>query len=96
MKTIFRSAKAVTEKTLAPVTARPLLSYSLQLVLAVALYAAGIAVVATASGESRIAVVLFAVYFLPAVLRAWLQVYWRLRDGVKRLAAPRRRTGKAL
>lgn len=96
MKTIFRSVKAVTEKTLAPVTARPLLSCSLQLVMAVALYAAGIAAVVAISGENRIPVVLFAVYFLPAVLRTWLQMYWRLRPGVKAWAAPRRRTGKAL
>jgi hypothetical protein len=32
-----------------------------------------------ATPEARIPVILFAVYFLPAVLRAWLQLYWQLR-----------------
>ena len=39
---------------------------------------------------------LYAVYFLPAVLRSWLQFYWRLRDDVKSLGGHRGKTNKAL
>ena len=33
--------------------------------------------------QARIPVILFAVYFMPAVLRAWLQLYWQLRGDVR-------------
>lgn len=88
MKTIFRSANPTAEKGL------PLLG--LQLIVTLALYAAGFWAVLAVSGGARLPVILFAVYFLPAVLRAWLQVYWRLRDDLKSLGGPRQRTNKAL
>ncbi|QJX02266.1 hypothetical protein HML84_10445 [Alcanivorax sp. IO_7] len=94
MKAIFRSAEQVVEKALAPV-APTLLARTLQLMLAVALYAGGIAALVAVSGDSRIPVLLFAVYFLPAVLRAWLQVYWRVRDEVRGWRRRHGRTGKA-
>lgn len=96
MKTIFRSAKTVAEQVLAPVAARPLLSRSLQLLFAVTLYAAGVWAVDVVAGDSRAVVIVFAVYFLPAVLRAWVQFYWCLRDELKALMRPRNKTGKAL
>lgn len=96
MKAIIRSAEQVIEKALAPVAAHPLLSRTLQLVLAVALYAGGIAALVAVSGEARIPVLLFAVFFLPAVLRAWLQVYWQLRDEVRGWRRRHGRTGKAM
>lgn len=79
MNTIFRSAGQVSEKALSPLKAQPLLYRALQLVFALAAYAAGIYLVNMATPEARIPVILFAVYFLPAVLRAWLQMYWQLR-----------------
>lgn len=79
MDTIFRSAGQVSEKALAPLTSRPLLYRALQLVFALAAYSAGVYLVDLATPEARIPVVLFAVYFLPAVLRAWVQLYWQLR-----------------
>ena len=80
----------------APVAAHPLLARSLQLVLTLALYAGGAYAVALVSGDARIPLVLYAVYFLPAVLRSWLQFYWRLRDDVKSLGGHRGKTNKAL
>ena len=79
MNTIFRSAGQVSEKALSPLKAQPLLYRVLQLVFALAAYAAGIYLVNLATPEARIPVILFAVYSLPAVLRAWLQLYWQLR-----------------
>lgn len=96
MKTIFRSVKTVTSQVLEPVMKRQLLASSLQLVLTVALYAAGLWAVRAVSGDSRVGVILFAVYFLPAVLRAWLLVYWGLRDTMKGVAGPRDQARKAL
>ena len=95
MKAIFRSAEQVVEKALAPVAAHPLLARTLQLMLAVALYAGGIAALVAVSGDSRIPVLLFAVYFLPAVLRAWLRVYWQVRDEVRGWRRRHGRTDKA-
>lgn len=75
MKTIFRSVR--------PIAGKGLPGLALQLVITVALYALGLWAVLAVSGEARWPAILFAVYFLPAVLRAWLQVYWRLRDDLK-------------
>ena len=80
----------------APVAAHPLLARTLQLVLTLALYAGGAYAVSLVSGDARIPLVLYAVYFLPAVLRSWLQFYWRLRDDVKSLGGHRGKTNKAL
>lgn len=96
MKTIFRCVREIAEKSLAPMTARPLLARGLQLLLAAVLYGAGVWAVVTVSGAARIPVILFAVYFLPAVLRAWLQFYWRLRDDLKSLGGSRQKANKAL
>jgi len=96
MNTIFRSANKVISKAWAPVASHPLLARSLQLMLTLALYAGGAYAVALVSGEARIPLVLYAVYFLPAALRAWLQFYWRLRDDVKALGGQRSKTNKAL
>ncbi len=96
MSTIFRSTKDTFGKLWAPVASHPLLARSLQLVLTLALYAGGAYAVALVSGEARIPLVLYAVYFLPAALRAWLQFYWRLRDDVKALGGQRSKTNKAL
>ncbi len=96
MSTIFRSTKDTFGKIWSPVASHPLWARSLQLVLALALYAGGAYAVALVSGEARIPLVLYAVYFLPAALRAWLQFYWRLRDDVKALGGQRSKTNKAL
>ena len=92
MNTIFRSAGQVSEKALSPLKAQPLLYRALQLVFALAAYAAGIYLVNMATPEARIPVILFAVYFLPAVLRAWLQLYWQLRGDSRAQDANTRHT----
>ena len=92
MNTIFRSAGQVSEKALSPLKAQPLLYRALQLVFALAAYAAGIYLVNMATPEARIPVILFAVYFMPAVLRAWLQLYWQLRGDSRAQDANTRHT----
>ena len=92
MNTIFRSAGQVSEKALSPLKAQPLLYRVLQLVFALAAYAAGIYLVDLATPEARIPVILFAVYFMPAVLRAWLQLYWQLRGDSRAQDANTRHT----
>ncbi|WP_111658093.1 hypothetical protein [Isoalcanivorax indicus] len=61
----------------------PLLSRTLGLMLALVAYAAGLLAVDAATGDARMPIVLFAVFFLPAVLRAWLLVYWQVRDDLR-------------
>lgn len=80
MNTIIRSVGQVTEKAF---MAQPVVFRALQLMFALAAYAAGIYLVDLATTDARIPVILFAVYFLPAVLRAWLQLYWQLRGDVR-------------
>lgn len=83
MNTIIRSVGQVTDKALMPLKAQPVLYRVLQLVFALAAYAAGVYLVDLATPQARIPVILFAVYFMPAVLRAWLQLYWQLRGDVR-------------
>ena len=83
MSTFMQSVGQVSEKALKPLKAQPLLYRALQLVFALAAYAAGVYLVDLATPEARIPVILFAVYFMPAVLRAWLQFYWQLRGDAR-------------
>ncbi|KGD65114.1 hypothetical protein Y5S_01548 [Alcanivorax nanhaiticus] len=89
MNAIIRSVAQVTDKALMPLKAQPALYRALQLVFVLAAYAAGVYLVDLATPEARIPVILFAVYFMPAVLRAWLQLYWQLRGDV-RASKPKR------
>ena len=61
----------------------PLLGRTLVLMVALVAYAAGLLAVDAATGDARMPIVLFAVFFLPAVLRAWLLVYWQVRDDLR-------------
>ncbi|EKF75384.1 hypothetical protein A11A3_03469 [Alcanivorax hongdengensis A-11-3] len=61
------------------------------MLFAVAAYAAGIYLVDVATPEARLPVVLFAVYFLPAVLRSWLQFYWQLRRDSRGMLTDRKK-----
>ncbi|MCH8542649.1 MAG: hypothetical protein LAT61_03660 [Alcanivorax sp.] len=61
----------------------PLLGRTLVLMFALVAYAAGLLAVDVATGDARMPVVLLAVFFLPAVLRAWLLVYWQVRDDLR-------------
>lgn len=61
----------------------PLLGRTLVLMVALVAYAAGLLAVDVATGDARMPIVLFAVFFLPAVLRAWLLVYWQVRDDLR-------------
>lgn len=89
MKTTFDQVKQVP----AEMARRwPLLTRSLALVLGLMAYLAGIMTVDALSGEARLPVIFFVVFFLPAILRAWLMVYWQLRREVRGL---RRRHGRA-
>lgn len=67
----------------------PLVYRSLVLLVALGAYFGGLLGVDALSGDARLPVVLFGVFFLPAVLRAWLMVYWLVRKD------PRAETGAA-
>lgn len=85
----------VTEKYLAavaPLKRYPLVYRSLGLLLALVMYLAGLVLVDALSGDARLPLALTAVYFLPAVLRAWLLFYWAARDEVRALRARRGET----
>ena len=83
MKTMFDRAKTTTAAAMAPLKRHPVLYRSLGLLLAVALFVSGLLLVDVLTGDLRMPVVLTGVYFLPAVLRAWLLFYWAVRDEVR-------------
>ncbi|MBZ2189368.1 hypothetical protein K8B33_09685 [Alcanivorax sp. JB21] len=71
----------------------PLLGRTLVLMVALVAYAAGLLAVDVATGDARMPVVLLAVFFLPAVLRAWLLVYWQVRDDLRGRFSNRHHSG---
>ncbi|MCC1497049.1 hypothetical protein [Alcanivorax sp. 1008] len=76
----------------APLKKYPLAYRGIGLVVALIAYSAGVLLVDSLTHIGFL-VVLVALYFLPAVLRAWLLFYWQLRE---ELSAWRgRRSGKA-
>ena len=92
MKTLFDRVTATGAAAVAPLKKYPLLYRSVGLALSLLLYLAGVLLVDALTSIGFL-VVLTAIYFLPALLRAWLLFYWQLRDEV---AAWRgRRSGKA-
>ena len=81
MKTLFDRIRGVRDLAHARY---PLLCRGAELALVLVLYAAGVLLVERLSSAS-FPVVLVALYFLPVVLRAWLQFYWKLRDELELL-----------
>jgi len=75
----------------APLEKHPLVYRAVGLLVVLTLYSAGVLLIDSVTHIGFL-VVLVALYFLPAVLRAWLLFYWQLRDDVK---AWRKSTGKA-
>lgn len=57
----------------------PLVTRALALMLVLVAYSGGLLAVEALSGGNRLPVLLVAVFFLPAVLRSWLQLYWQVR-----------------
>jgi hypothetical protein len=49
------------------------------------LYSAGVLAADAVSGEAIFPVAIVAVYFLPAVLRAWMLFYWEVRKDVREI-----------
>lgn len=92
MKTNWASVSEKYLEAVAPLKRYPLVYRGLGLVLALALYLAGLVLVDAVSGDARLPLALTAVYFLPAVLRAWLLFYWAARDEVLALKARRGQT----
>ena len=76
MNTVLRVGQQMRDRML---KTHPVMLRGLQLVAVLAMYIAGVALVDAATLEARLPVILTAVYFLPAVLRAWLLFYWQLR-----------------
>lgn len=66
----------------APMERYPLVYRAVGLLLVLTLYSAGVLLVDSITHIGFV-VMLTALYFLPAVLRAWLLFYWQLRDDVK-------------
>lgn len=93
MTALFDQAQRAWNRALAPVRRWPLLAYTLQLLLALAAYAAGVVAVDTLSGDARMPVLLFLVFFLPGVLRPWLNLYWQVRRDLRGLRRRRQDAG---
>lgn len=92
MKTLFDRVTATGAAAAAPLKKYPLLYRGLGLALSLVLYSAGVLLVDMLTNIGFL-VVLTAIYFLPALLRAWLLFYWQLRDEM--VAWRDRRSGKA-
>ncbi|MDX1616977.1 MAG: hypothetical protein R3300_21910 [Candidatus Promineifilaceae bacterium] len=85
MKTMFDRAGHALEKVREPLRRFPLAYRGLALAITLVLYSAGVLAVDAISGEAIFPVALVAMYFLPAVLRAWMLLYWQLKDDVRHL-----------
>lgn len=68
---VFDNIKAVFSQ-------HPLIQYSLGLLIALVAYASGLLLIDSVM-DTRLPLVAFAVFFLPAVLRSWLLVYWEVK-----------------
>lgn len=67
--------KGLMAQALAPLKRMPMLYRTLQLAVVASLYAGIIYLVHLATPNNRIPDILVAVYFLPALLRAWTELY---------------------
>ncbi|MDF1822639.1 MAG: hypothetical protein P1U64_13735 [Alcanivoracaceae bacterium] len=85
MKTLFDRASETLEQAAAPIKRHPLVYRGLGLMLTLVLYSAGVLAADAVSGEAIFPVAIVAVYFLPAVLRAWMLFYWEVRKDVREL-----------
>ena len=61
----------------------PALKYAVIFGITLAAYVAGLLTIDAVSGDARTPVVLVAVFFLPVVARAWMQLYWQVREELK-------------
>lgn len=75
----METVKHTLEAVFAPLKRNPLVARTLVLMFALVAYSAGLLAV-DAVLDNRLALALVAVFFLPAVLRAWMEVYWAARD----------------
>lgn len=89
MKTMFDRVNEKVTAALAPLKRHPVTFSALSLLVVVALYVGGLMAVAAFTTETRLPLVLTGVYFLPAVLRAWLLFYWAARDEVRAVVKAR-------
>lgn len=81
MKTFDRVSETL-ERTVAPLKRHSLLYRVLALAVTLILYSAGVLAVDAMSGDAVFPVAVVAIYFLPAVLRAWLLLYWEARKSL--------------
>lgn len=61
----------------------PTLKYAVIFGITLAAYVAGLLTINAVSGDARTPVVLVAVFFLPVVARAWMQLYWQVREDLR-------------
>lgn len=85
MNTLFDRASETLEHAVAQIKRHPLVHRGLGLMLTLVLYSAGVLAADAVSGEAIFPVAIVAVYFLPAVLRAWMLFYWEVRKDVREL-----------
>jgi hypothetical protein len=91
MKTTFDHARQLMARAGKPLRRWPLFHRSLGLLVTLFAYGAGALTVSSLTGEAIMPVILFLVFFLPAVLRAWLLVYWQVRVDIRALRRSRQR-----
>lgn len=65
----------------------PVLYRALGLIVTLALYLGGLLLVELVSIGTHVPVALVGIYFLPAVLRAWLLLYWAVREEIRGVRA---------
>lgn len=89
-----QNALNVFDKIKAVFSQHPFVQHFIGLLIALVAYAAGLMLIDSVV-DTRLPLVAFAVFFLPAVLRAWLLVYWDVKaDLQKRMAQFKEKAGQ--
>lgn len=82
MKTMVDHAKQQTGRLKAAMEQWPLLRRAIAFALVLSVYSLGLLVLETLV-DNRLLLVLAAVFFLPLVLRVWLELYWLAREELR-------------
>lgn len=93
MTALFDQVRWAWKQAVAPLRRWPLLLATLHLLFALALYGAGGLAVQGLSGDARMPVLVYLVFFLPGVLRPWLNLYWQVRADLRGLRRRHERAG---
>lgn len=93
MKTMVDQAKQLAGRLAAVMNEWPLARRAVLFALVLSIYSLGVFVL-EALVDNRLFLVLAAVFFLPLVLRVWLELYWQVREELRglRVRLARRRS----